>query len=221
MRIDVLATGSKGNCYLLTHNGETLILDVGIPMKEIKKALNWDLTHVSGICVTHNHTDHAYALKDSRMTGLKVWTPYEEEKELQTKQFGGFKVSSFHLPHDGCPCVGYLVTIDGITVLYATDFEYIKYRFTGMNIDAFLIECNYQEELIDMDRENYDHVLKGHCKDTTCFDFLKVNVSDATKHVILCHLSWRNCDENSVQQIAGQITGKQVSIAKKGLHIEL
>ena len=221
MQIDVVASGSKGNCYLISHNGETLILDIGVPMKEIKKALNWDLLHVSGICITHSHSDHIYALKDAEMTGLPIWKPYEESTEIQTQQFGNFTVSSFHLPHDGCPCVGYLVTIDRQSILYATDFEYIKFRFDKRKIDAFLIECNYQEEFMDMDRENYSHVLKGHCKDTTCFEFLKVNVTEHTKHIILCHLSSSNCDGSVVQKIAEEVTHKPVSIAEKGLHIEL
>ena len=36
MKLKCIATGSTGNCYTLTsESGETLILDCGIPIKEI------------------------------------------------------------------------------------------------------------------------------------------------------------------------------------------
>lgn len=56
MKLTCLATGSSGNCYLLqADNGETLILDCGISIKEIKKGLDWDIRSVSGVIVSHAH----------------------------------------------------------------------------------------------------------------------------------------------------------------------
>ena len=48
--LKVINSGSSGNCYTLTSNsGETLILDCGIPIKEIKKGLNWNIKDVVGV----------------------------------------------------------------------------------------------------------------------------------------------------------------------------
>ena len=55
MKLKVLSSGSHGNCYLLETNTETLILDCGIPIKDIKIGLNFDLRRVSGVLVTHSH----------------------------------------------------------------------------------------------------------------------------------------------------------------------
>lgn len=55
MRIKCLGSGSSGNCYLLECENEVLILDCGIGIKDIKKALNFDLRRVSGVLVTHSH----------------------------------------------------------------------------------------------------------------------------------------------------------------------
>lgn len=56
MKLRCLGSGSSGNCYLLTAgNGETLIIDPGVPIKEIKKALNWDISCVVGAVCTHHH----------------------------------------------------------------------------------------------------------------------------------------------------------------------
>ena len=55
MRLKCLSSGSQGNCYLLERNGETLILDCGIPIKEIKKGLDWNLGGIKGVLVSHAH----------------------------------------------------------------------------------------------------------------------------------------------------------------------
>ena len=50
MKLKCIDTGSKGNFYALTSDsGETLILDCGIPIKEIKKGLNWNVKDVVGV----------------------------------------------------------------------------------------------------------------------------------------------------------------------------
>ena len=55
MKLKVLGSGSSGNCYLLSTENETLILDCGLPIKEIKKGLNFDLGGIKGVLVTHAH----------------------------------------------------------------------------------------------------------------------------------------------------------------------
>lgn len=56
MKLKCIATGSTGNCYTLTSsNGETLILDCGIPIKEIKKGLDWHIRGIRGMIISHAH----------------------------------------------------------------------------------------------------------------------------------------------------------------------
>lgn len=56
MKLTCLATGSSGNCYLLqADSGETLILDCGIGIKEIKKGLSWDIRGIEGVIISHAH----------------------------------------------------------------------------------------------------------------------------------------------------------------------
>lgn len=56
MILKCLASGSSGNCYLLECREEVLILDCGIPIKQIKQGLNWNLGGIEGVVVTHAHT---------------------------------------------------------------------------------------------------------------------------------------------------------------------
>ncbi|MDF2881696.1 MAG: putative phage-related hydrolase [Clostridiaceae bacterium] len=56
MIMKCLASGSGGNSYLLqSSEGETLIIECGINIKEIKKALNFNMRNVVGCLITHEH----------------------------------------------------------------------------------------------------------------------------------------------------------------------
>lgn len=56
MKLTCLGSSSAGNCYLLqADNGEALILDCGISIKEIKKGLNWDIRGIKGVIISHAH----------------------------------------------------------------------------------------------------------------------------------------------------------------------
>lgn len=215
LKLKTLATGSSGNCYLLSTENETLILDCGIPIKEIKKGLNFDLSKVVGCVVTHAHKDHSLSVKDIMNMGIKVYEPF-----VFRKSFGGFKVQSFEVPHDNEPCVGYLITCpDGQKVLYATDFEYIKYNFLKIGIDHIIIECNYQQEYVNRDLPNFEHKIKGHCSLDTCKKFIEVNATDRLKTVLLVHMGVETCN---AKECVGEIkkvvkSGVFVDYARKGL----
>lgn len=56
MKLKCLGSSSAGNCYLLTSDSEeTLILDCGIPIKEVKKGLNWNIRGIKGMIISHAH----------------------------------------------------------------------------------------------------------------------------------------------------------------------
>ena len=56
MVLKVIATGSSGNSYLLTANdGAHLLIECGVTIKRIKRAINFNLEKVAGCIVTHGH----------------------------------------------------------------------------------------------------------------------------------------------------------------------
>lgn len=227
MKIKVLSSGSVGNCYLLEHNSEILILDCGISIKDIKIGLNFDLSKVVGCVVTHSHKDHSKSANDLKNMGIKVWQPYLTQTEtykVQKEDFGNFWVRSFDVPHDGVPCCGFIIQhmFDKGRLLYATDFEYIKYSFKKIGVQHLLIECNYQNEYVDNSAENKNHVLRGHAELQTTIGIIKDNI-DSLKTVILCHLSQENSNPEEcvakVREVVG--SGVYVDYARKGFEIEL
>lgn len=56
MLIRVLASGSSGNCTVIENeNGELLILDAGIDIKQIKQGINFRVGDIAGCVITHKH----------------------------------------------------------------------------------------------------------------------------------------------------------------------
>ncbi|HCB45364.1 MAG TPA: MBL fold hydrolase, partial [Algoriphagus sp.] len=59
MKLIVLGSSSAGNCYILQDNqGNSLILEAGVRIKEIKKALDFDISGIQGCLISHRHGDH-------------------------------------------------------------------------------------------------------------------------------------------------------------------
>lgn len=210
MKLKCIATGSSGNCYTLTaNNGETLILDCGIPIKEFKKGLNWNIRSVVGCIVSHAHSDHSKSVKDLCDMEIPVFKPYETLLMSRFLANSYFTVRSFdlttldgrwtHTNSDGseCPCYGFLIAHPEMgRMLYITDTELIKWRFKGIN--HILLGVDYDKDLVDKDNDpKTRHVFRGHLSIETACEFLKSNNSNDLQNVIMCHLSSENADSDS------------------------
>lgn len=53
--VNVISSGSKGNCYVANINGTQILLECGVPIKVIQKALNFKLSNIDACLVTHEH----------------------------------------------------------------------------------------------------------------------------------------------------------------------
>lgn len=233
MKLKCIATGSAGNCYLLTSNsGETLILDCGIPIKEIKKGLDWNVKGIVGVLCTHKHLDHSKSLNDFKSMGIPILAPYLGDS-CKTMNMGGFTVKPFdlttidgswtHTNADGtaCPIYGFLITHKEMgRMLYITDCEVVKWRFKSIN--HILLGVNYDKDLIDRDTGKANHVFRGHLSIDTACDFVKANYSDSLQNVIMCHLSAENADRDSfIEKMKKVAYGANVCVAERGLEILL
>ena len=229
MKLKCIATGSTGNCYTLTSDsGETLILDCGIPIKEIKKGLNWNIRNVVGCIVSHVHSDHSKSVKDFEAMGIPVFAPYRSLKPMIIGDYR-LKVQAFdlttvdgrwtHTNSDGseCPCYGFLITHPEMgKMLYITDTELIKWRFKDIN--HILLGVNYDKDLIDRDNAGKaNHVFRGHLSIDTACNFVKANYSDSLQNVIMCHLSAENADRDSfIEKMKKVACGANVDVAEPG-----
>ena len=78
LRVATLASGSSGNCAVVSDGRVHILIDAGISTRRIAqglKALGTELRHVSGVLITHEHTDHVSALPVlCRQTGAALYT---------------------------------------------------------------------------------------------------------------------------------------------------
>lgn len=129
-----------------------------------------------------------------------------------------------HTNNDGteCPCYGFLIEHEDMgKLLYITDTELVKWRFSGIN--HILISCNYDKDLIPKDHPAREHIFRGHMELQTVKEFVKANRTDALRTVMLCHLSGENADSDKmvdeVQKMAGW--GVKCVCAVPGMEVEL
>lgn len=240
MKIKVLGSSSKGNCYLLKLKKETLILECGINYKQILKGLNYDLESVVGCLVTHEHKDHSKAIKELTENGIDVFTSKGTLEKLDIKNHrtkiiesersfkaGGFKILPFKAEHDAAEPLGFLIQHKEIgKLLFLTDSYYCEYRFKGLN--HILIECNYSKDILDRNIENgvikvflRNRIVKSHFELNNVIDFLKSSDLKELKTLTLLHLSLDNSDKDLFKSEVERNIGLPVNIAKTGIGIHL
>lgn len=242
MKFHCLGSGSSGNCYLLEDERECLVIEAGLPFKEVKKAIDFEVGKIVGVLVTHEHGDHAKYAKEYIKAGIFVGMSNGTETALNTMthplmnpgfwyQMGGFNITPFRVVHDAAEPLGFLIRHEKIgTLLFATDTEYIKQNFKALKVNHIMIECNYSQKIIDSRVKTgntlkglRDRVLQSHMSLETCKGFIEANKTSSLYNVCLLHLSDGNSNESEfkveVQQIVG--AGTEVFVAGPGLEITL
>lgn len=56
MLLKCFGSGSSGNSYALMNENEILILDAGIKYKQILQGIDYRISSVKGVLITHEHT---------------------------------------------------------------------------------------------------------------------------------------------------------------------
>lgn len=220
MEFKTIGTGSSGNCYALKAGGEILLLDVGIPYKQILAGIDFQIKSVVGCVVSHSHLDHAKAVRDMESAGVPTWKSWED-KPVTIKRFGDFRVISFEVPHDGTDNRGFLIEADGQKVLYVTDFEFCPVSFKNQKLNHIICECNYTPDMLDESEYKYAHVLRGHASLQTTRDFVKANRTGKLRTVVLIHMSAGADIERMSAEIKAVAGTAKVHAASPGETIKL
>lgn len=119
--ITALASSSQGNCYHLTDGATPLLLEAGIPFKEIKRRLNFRTSELAACFISHEHMDHAKAVRDAMKAGIDCYMSSgtaealgisgHRLKVVQAKQqitVGTWTVLPFETEHDAAEPLGYI-----------------------------------------------------------------------------------------------------------------
>lgn len=233
-----VGTGSTGNAYILRDGDRQMLLDAGVYWKNIQKASgyapidlavisHWHSDHVEAVKMVSRYACDVYAGEDAAQgiaerTGGKV-RPLKPQKVYHINDW---TVLCFPLPHEDVPNYGFIIRspVSYHTLAYLTDFGYTKYRFRRIPVETLLISCNHVDDTGRFkDAENFQHVLRGHSSLSVVKEIIKTNMTDALKHIILCHMSEDNADPEDMQREIQELVGNEVSvdIAEKGKVIDL
>ena len=219
MKIFVFASGSGGNCMLLSDGDTHLLIDAGISLRRIKASLahaGLTVNDIAGVLITHEHADHISGLGMLlKHHALPLYAPHTVAARLCGKlpdaeecmriipvgvsfPLGGVRVRAFHTPHDTDESVGYRVEGEGCFAL-ATDMGCVTDEIVDglRGADTVLIESNH--DLTMLTDGGYPIYLKrrilsarGHLSNADCALLAERLVREGTSTVILGHLSREN-----------------------------
>ena len=241
MDLICLGSSSSGNCYILhaLRSDEVLIIEAGIPMIEVKKALKFKISSIKGCAVSHEHKDHAKYIREFLKCGIKVLAlpevfrsqginnPFCKEIEpMHGYKVGGFKVLPLSVVHD-VPCVGFIIEHEEMgKLVFITDTMMLEYKLPKVN--HIMLEANYADEILQYNIDNgivpvsmRERLLHSHMELQTAIEILQANDLSSVNEVILLHLSSNNSNDELFQREMQETSGKPVYIAKSGVKIYL
>lgn len=238
MILDIISSGSKGNSYVLHNKKEALVIECGMPIINVKKIVNFDVSKIVCALCSHSHKDHSGYVNDFLNARIQVCYSAQTHSEVKPKSdynpfiieaenrysFGGFTVLPFACKHD-VECFGFLIQHPEIgLMLFATDTYYLPYAFA--NLTNIMIECNYRKDLLDANIKAgripaalRDRTLQSHMEFDTCKTALLANDLSKVNNIILIHLSDGNSHAEEFRRDIHAATGKTVHVADKNMTI--
>lgn len=221
LHFSVLASGSTGNALYVGTEKEKLLVDAGLSgkaMDALFQQAELNIRDISGILVTHEHSDHIKGLGVlARKYDLpiyaneKTWRAMEHsignvptaQKFIfsagETKTFGDIDVEAFGVSHDAAEPMFYTFHHNGRKLALITDTGYVSDRMKGVikGANAFVFESNHDVEMLRMGRYPWSvkrRILSdvGHVSNEDAALAMADVITDATKHIYLAHLSLDN-----------------------------
>lgn len=232
--LSTLASGSSGNCNLVTFGNTNLMIDCGISLKSILNGLSTlGKPFPDALLITHSHGDHVKSLLPAlKKFDVPVFITKPTRDELKTIPedyanyiipgisfcFNGIDIKPFQTYHDTSSPVGFTFSsgVDKVSVLTDTgrvdDAMYEEICFSS----SVIIESNFDKEMLFSGP--YPYFLKkrisgayGHLENSLCADICSRLLADGTTAFLLAHLS----DKNNTPDIAFQTTENKLCTQNK------
>jgi len=232
MEITTLASSSKGNAYIVTDGAFPLLIEAGIPWKQIRQKLNFQTSSIAGCLISHSHADHSKSWQGVAKAGIDIYTSQgtidalgmtghriKPIEPLCQFQIGNWKILPFPTEHDCEGSMGFLLANQvGEKLLFITDSFYSKYCFSG--ITHLMIETNHSYEILTQNVEaglipqaQKNRLIQSHFSLENVKKFLLANDLSKVKSIHLLHLSEGNSDAEQFKREVQELTGKSVIVA--------
>jgi ribonuclease BN (tRNA processing enzyme) len=240
MRLRVLGSSSKGNCYLLIASDQVLIIEAGVKLIEVKKALSFRTDNIIGCLISHIHNDHSGYIKEYADAGItiltsevvrcsKILSKYDNRVKVISPEhgyyFGPYKIICFEVAHD-VPCLGFLISHqESGNIMFVTDTYMLEYKFSNLN--QIIIECNYADDILEnnivykgLNPLMRPRLLYTHLELETAKNILRSLDLSHVVNIVLIHLSSGNSDEKRFVKEISEEFCKTTIAANKEIEIE-
>ena len=216
--LHTIASGSEGNCLLLSAGGTHILVDAGISCRRINAALgalDLSLRDVDAVCVTHEHSDHISGLTTLiRRYDIPICTGPATARQLQYRiagiaprlrvvegvfDVGGVTITPFPTSHDVSGGMDYRFDWAGASVGVLTDTGCVTdgAREVLRGVELLVLESNHDVEWLRSGP--YPYPLKarilsdrGHLSNDAAAAFAAEMAGHGTRQFVLAHLSREN-----------------------------
>lgn len=229
-----LASGSKGNCALLTTHSTKILIDLGISKTSLinrLRLLSVSLEEIQGIFISHEHTDHIGGLKSTlKEYNIPVVCNLETAKKIlsflsfvpnfkiiKTHEpflFYDLLVTSFNTFHDAVDPIGFTFQKGNIKFGFCSDIgqisSLVEYYLSGSHY--LYIEANYDPVLLSQSNRALIYKQRtmgkfGHLSNQECAKFIKVLAEQNLISIYLGHLSQEcNTPDLAKQTVLKELT---------------
>ena len=231
MDIQVIASGSKGNCYAVSDGQTAILLEAGIPFADIRKALDFRVSDLAAVLISHEHMDHARAVLPLIAAGVDVYCSRGTAAALGLVghrvhiirararfTIGTWSVTPLDTVHDAKEPLAFVLASGDEKLLFVTDSAYLRYKVPGCT--HLMLECNYALDVLKtnviagvVNHEVKRRVVRSHMSLETLCGFLRANDLTSVREIILLHLSDDSSDTEVFKRTIQALTGKAVRIA--------
>ena len=235
MDIKVLASSSLGNAYIVSDGTTSILLDAGIPYKELQVKSDFKVNEVAACFISHSHQDHSKAVKDLLSATIDVYALPEtlsamgvsdhhrthSVEPLKSIKINTFEIMAITMYHD-CPCVGYMVYSEktGERLFFATDTY--KITVNPQSVDYLILEINYQKEIVNnlvnegkMEASIRARLLFSHYELSKALKWLKKIDKSRLKRIYVAHLSNGHSNAEHIRQAVIAETGVPTVICEQ------
>jgi phosphoribosyl 1,2-cyclic phosphodiesterase len=204
MRVDLLASGSKGNCCVVRDGTTCLLIDCGSTKKYLSEALaKTGVSHddIDALLITHDHSDHISQIR--MFADLPVYAPIDlpetdifHVRPMQKFTIETLEITPLALSHDAPHTTGYILSSGQEKLVYITDTGYVNQRYFPLlrDADTIVMESNHDVQmLMHTRRPQYVKARiysdEGHLNNEDCAEVLNQIVTPKTKTIFLAHIS--------------------------------
>ena len=233
MKFSIVGSGSKGNACLI-YNKDTLIqIDMGLPLKSVKKELDHlgkTVNDIQALFITHEHTDHIVGIplyhdRVDLYAGEGTYASANPVEPFIPLEVGSMSIVPFPTSHDATNPMGYLIEEEGCRLGYVTDTGYLSDEALALikDCDYYYFESNHDlKMLMDSARpavlKKRIHSKHGHLSNIDSAIYMAELIGPRTKAIYLAHLS----EECNTPEIA--LSSYHKTLDRKGIahdHIKI